>query len=460
MSARMVLVFVIASVAAGFAATVADPVVLLMTLSLLAVIGIAAARGEHLLLSPLGPMMLVIVTSGLIPAARGYLSSTPLMGISHGHYVKASMAFAIFVLTVLAVYAPDDRRLPRPSRVWRPQDGGDGAVLAIWMGCVVFALFALFVAAGGGLGSYIAALADRRVFLEGRTWVTWALITPSITTLVLMGMWGPSLLRMGFSRRYLAILLLTTSVVFLFLTGNRMNVVSFAAALAVVVHYRIRRLAIRHVAIGVLVIGIIGLSIPNFLRPRGGSQRAVRVRTLDESLEDIERAGPISDFGQVAGLAMVISDPPNLPRQLGKTYLAGATIALPRALFPWKLPGAGQVATEALLPRVWKYGGTGIQISAVGEGYLNVGWLGVVIAAIAYGIGLRYLRRIGMRRDLFGVVTYAVCLPRVALFFRGEFANVLAFLMMELSIVFVCFVVLRKRMSRPSETSAQGGAAA
>ena len=452
----MVLLAVTASVAAGVVATVADPVVLFMTVSLLAVVGVAAARGEHLLLYPLGPMMLVIATSGLIPAARGYLDSTPLMGISHEHYVKASMAFAIFVLIALAVYAPEDRRLLQPSRLWRPRDGGTGLVTSIWIACVLFAMFALFVAAGGGLGSYVAGLADRRVFLEGRTWVTWALVTPSVAALVLIGMWGPSFARTGFSRRFLATGLVVTSVVFLFLTGNRMNIVSFAAALAIVIHHRVRRLGVRHVVVGVLVVGVVGLSIPNFLRPRGSSQRSVRVRTLDESLEDIERAGPISDFGQVAGLAMIVSDPPALPRQLGKTYLAGATISLPRALFPWKLPGAGQVATEALLPRVWKYGGTGIQISAVGEGYLNLGWLGVVIAAIAYGIGLRHLRNIGERRDLFGVVVYAVCLPRVALFLRGEFANVLAFMMMELAIVFVCFLALRNRMSRPDPLAPQG----
>jgi len=450
--------FALLAIAAGALIPFVPAVVLGSVASLVAAVGLAAFRREQFPLSPLGPVILVLLTSAFIPAVLGFLDETPVAGLLQQDYGRAGLALLAFVVLALLIYMPETRapkEESQPRGEHLPPEKRTGRLLLLWVGLAILAFFALgtAAAAAGGPDAYLDGLASRRVFFTGRAWIIWALVAPAIASLVLLGALGK---RLTHERRSVVLVVgvVGLSLAFLVATGNRMNLVTYAASLAVVVNVRVRALRPATLLAGILVIGAIGLTLPNLLRPTDGDP-SLSTRSLTTSLEDINRLGPVGDFGHLPSLALVMQEDSGAELQWGRTYLAAATIGVPRAILPDKLPTAGEVATKQLLPSLWSISGTAIQITSVGEGYLNFGWAGIVLAAVAFGFLLRLARMLERRRDLLAVLLYAVLLPRLALLLRGDFANVAGYLLMELSVLAVGLVLAqgwpRLRRSRSEQ---------
>ncbi|MDQ4142130.1 MAG: oligosaccharide repeat unit polymerase, partial [Actinomycetota bacterium] len=369
------------------------------------------------------------------------------MEVDSSDYIRASLAVLLFVLIAVLVYSlPRNATSVRVSELVAPS--AVGRAIAYWVVCVVLASLTLYyvVSSSGGLGAYLAGLANRRVFFEERGWgiLVPSLVAPAMASLLVLCVATEALAQRKMTAAFVALTGIVGAV-FLFLTGNRMNLVTFGVSAAVIFHKRIRRLRLGELVAGMVVIGLIVLSLPTYLRPAGGDPE-LTVRPVRVVVEDIEERGPVSDFGHLSAIAMIMSGHPSLDRQYGRTYLAGATIILPRRIAPWKLPGAGQVVTIALMPDLWLHAGTGIQVTAPGEAYLNFGWLGILMGGVAFGAGLRLVRRFQARPDPAGVLMFAILLPRVALFFRGEFANTLMFLLIELAFIGFGILIIERRL--------------
>lgn len=428
----------------GLVAARAEPVLLLVSLATGIVVAANVWDRPRGFLGPTGPLLAVVVTSATLPAWLGKFQETPISAISHSDYTRAATGLALFVAVGIATYFALKVAATTPTTT-APLIAGPPRNFAIWFWFAALgaALVALFLAAqfAGGLAPYIAGLANRRVALEGQGWVSWALVAPATASLLVIASYRNA----QHDGRAVVVNALVVALSFLIVlgTGNRMNTVAYAAELAVVTHLFVRRLQFRHVATGVIAIAALGLALPSLLRPPE-DEGSLRLRSLADSYADLDRRGPISDFGQLAGAAMVMAPDSPLERQYGLTYLASLTFPLPRAIAPWKLPDAGEVATERLAPAYWYGAGTGFQVSAIGEGYMNFGWLGVGLAGTAFGIGLAVLSRMLRRSTAKHALLYAVLLPRVALYTRGGFANVTAFALMEISVLLVGLWVLRR----------------
>jgi hypothetical protein len=151
-------------------------------------------------------------------------------------------------------------------------------------------------------------------------------------------------------------------------------------------------------------------------------------------------------FGQVPALALAIQS--QTPHELGRTYAAAATMFLPRDIAPWKLPDVGEIVTRQELPHLWYEANTGVQVGAAGEAWVNFGIPGVVVGGFIFGLGLRGLRRMETAKAPLTVLLAAVAFPRVALYFRGGFANVTTTLLIEVAIIVAAVVLAQGRRPR------------
>ncbi len=424
-------------------ATLSVPYVSCLLVTLLVVAAMAIRRES--LLAPTGPLLLFTVTSATLPALLGYFDSTPLVGIDYADYSRAGVALLVFVACALAGYLLWTRGegSVAPATADRSEPLALRRLWLLWAGLSLVALLAVAVGVGsaGGLHGYLDGLASRRVFFSGRAWILLALIAPAPAALTLVAAGFRMPLRTHLRTNAALAGAALGSFGFLFLTGNRMNLVVYAASLTVVFDRRVRRIGIVPLIAGVLVAVLLGQAFLGIVRPASDSERGLRLPSPAAVYASIDETGPVGDFRHVPALAMILSDRATLEREHGATYLSAATILLPSAVAPWKLPVAGELATRQLLPRVWA-GGTSIQVTAPGEAYLNFGWVGIPALGLAFGlllVGLRHLYRHG---TLAATLVYAIALPRVALLMRGDFGNVMGYFLLELGVVLAALLIV------------------
>jgi hypothetical protein len=245
------------------------------------------------------------------------------------------------------------------------------------------------------------------------------------------------------------------SMAFVLLTGARQQPVVYLAAAAITFHYAIRPLTLREVTVGTVIVVLLGLGFAG--ATRGNKEDQTLFVTPTDAWSRLEETGPISDFGQMASIALITKEQSeSSDYELGRTYLAATTIFLPSAVAPWKLPAAGAVASDRYLPAMFA-SGTALQTSFPGEGFLNFGWLGVLAAGILFGSLMKGVRRLGRPSSIGAVLLFALVLPRVALLFREDLANVTGFLVLDLVVLVV--VLVGGGVQRPwfrSRSSASG----
>ena len=149
-----------------------------------------------------------------------------------------------------------------------------------------------------------------------------------------------------------------------------------------------------------------------------------------------ESFGPINTFGQAPALALAIDG--EVKRQdVRATYLAAITMFVPRSVAPGKLPDVGELVTKEVLPQFWYKAGTGVQVGAPGEAWVDFGAPGVLLIGALAGLGMTRLRRLAWSADPRHVLLLAILLPRTALYFRGGFATVTTYLVMDLLVLLV-----------------------
>jgi hypothetical protein len=417
---------------------------------------IDAWRGVGLF-SPLLPLFLAVVTSLTIPAVQGYFDKPGSFGISQSSNYSAAAYFSAFVVTSVCVYSlvdsrADDVPVESPPPPWSLARARFGWMLAVLVASVSLAHL---VASAGGPVQYLIGLSSRTVALAGQGAFVWLLLTPAAASLVYMGAYWlkRKVLSSAYDARRLGVPFFPTvpfviSGVFLLSTGNRMNLVVYIAAVAYVRHRLWRPLKPRIVAIGVVAVLFLGLALPTVLRSGSSvSNRQLQAVSLQSQYQDF---GPVNTFGQAPALALAIDG--GVSKTLGTTYLAAITMFIPRSVAPWKLADVGELVTKEVLPQFWYDAGTGVQVGAPGEAYVNFGAPGVLFVGAIAGLGMTRLRRLARSADPRRILLFAVLLPRTALYFRGGFATVTTYLVMDIAVLLVAV----KFAERPNDTSTSG----
>lgn len=453
---------IVGAVTWGALARPATSLALIATLAVLVAWVIDVLRGVGPF-SPLMPLLLAVLTSLTIPAWLGYFDGPSAFAVSAESNFTAVVCFAVFISLAVLVYLVFSRSAPGLQRVvsvtWTPWQL-QRAILA-WLTAIIVALMSLanLIGDAGGLNAYAIDLASRTVAFQGKGVFIVLLLAPAAASLVFLATYwsrlnssGPLFgAGIGLTVSVLPILL---SALFLLSTGNRMNLVVYLAAVAYVRHRMLRPLSVRTISAGVAFVAFLGLALPSVLRTDDRlAERDFEPVSVGSVYESLRFDGPIHTFGQVPALGLAVER--DLESTDGVTYLAAATMLIPRSIAPWKLPDVGQVVTEAVLPRYWFQAGTGVQVGAPGEAYVNFGWSGPLTVGVLAGLALLGIRRLGLSSDPRLVLVFAVLLPRTALYFRGGFANVTTYLLLDLGLLIAAMVFAGPTL-RPLRSATSG----
>jgi len=167
----------------------------------------------------------------------------------------------------------------------------------------------------------------------------------------------------------------------------------------------------------------------------GAELAAVTAET--EALNPLEL---FADFDHL--LAIIHLTPRYFAYQEGVTYLHVFALLLPQSVFSWQPRTVGGMLREAIEP----LGQGGRPAGAIGEGYLNFGYVGVFGAMLVLGLSLRTLHSYG---------TYVAILESIFGFTHGIFSLNLRDLLIILALValFVVFAGVRKR---PEDRHSEG----
>lgn len=441
------LATVAVAVATGAAIANANPElswpVVANTTALIAVLLVMVSRRDHVLESPLGPVLIVVATSGFGPAFFGYLEPVAALGISAGDYRVASSIWLLFVVLALIVYViatppgPSRRGNGRLLQTWHTlAPTTSQRLVVIWGFVFVVGLLLAFalVRDAGGLSAYIDSFVNRREIFDGRVYLKALLIAPAVVALPMLALYRDP--RNSQSRMLLGLILVASGGLLLVM-GSRQQPIVYLAAVAIVWHYAVTPLRFRHIAIGFVIAYLFGAGFSGLTRGPE-SDRSAFVSPAD-GWEEIRTAGPITDFGQLPSIALIADGYDAKRFEYGRTYAAAATIMIPSAFAPWKPPSAGAAVSERLTPTQFDKG-TALQTSFPGEGFVNFGWTGVILAGVLFGLAMAFVRRFSSPATLGALLLLALLMPRVALLFREDLANIVGFLVIDLLLLFALLV--------------------
>jgi oligosaccharide repeat unit polymerase len=327
-------------------------------------------------------------------------------------------------------------------------------------------LFAIFVAESGGVAFLIA-------LLQGRNAVSEAAIVGGPGYLYSAPLWLTSLavLLLALSSRankvqitFGFLLLLISQIAAIGLGDRSWTLPAIAAVLMLWYLVRDRRPSIGLIVLGLAVLFVVGITLPRQYRDpvfRGSTLG----QTLATTLSDPSAA--VTDFFQGGDTAMVDNlavevqfVPSTIPHQLGTTYVAELTRAIPHDVWPDKPISSDKQLMKTIWP-VFDMGGVGFAFSVFGEPYLNFGLAGTIVFGALFGVFWRalYVWFIKHRRNRTTMALYALTWPFLPVYVRGgigvDYHRELIYLLPLVCALIICQVrssrwPIRRAMSIPA----------
>lgn len=253
----------------------------------------------------------------------------------------------------------------------------------------------------------------------------------------------------------LAIVMLVADLLCFIITGNRAMIMYLGMALAVFVHFRIRRIG-RVALLGLCIVGFLALNLMGSLRGSDYesvgdfSQKTFETSDAASHTRDVERFFYTLTIGE---FVVPFETLPQLMRTVGISewpWIGWSFARAPVYMIPsFVLPDRPLPLTNWYMERF--YGGSGglnegRAFFFLSEGYLNFGIPGVFLVAIIWGLGWGALQRWMERgQGRFGTVMIYALL--VAYMFRCIAGDVVTLLVgttqQSLAAVVVVFVVAR-----------------
>jgi len=303
---------------------------------------------------------------------------------------------------------------------WRP---AALTMLGIAYTVAGLALFSIGVALVGGPRAVLGALNDRLRLTQGLNYLFQATVLLVVVSVV----WFTRLLTTGRSLRSWPFWIYTMGAFGVSaLQGSKSILFVFVLTLALLYHRLRARIRGALAVIGGAISFVALTAYALFAREFLAVGQLVSLTSWDlASVFNAIRIEFVGNFIQLQTMIVLVGRVPHdLPYQLGRTYLATATMPVPRGLWPDKpLPSTG-VFTLAFWPDSWLLNGTTLPPGLFGEFYLNFGWIGVVLGAFLFArLGRRLLaRHAAAPLDPRRVLLYALFVAMAAHYIRGDFA--------------------------------------
>jgi hypothetical protein len=299
------------------------------------------------------------------------------------------------------------------------------ALLVVTLVLAVYAYGSL-IAEAGGISAYISELSVRSGFFFGRSYLTTValplkvVVLSILAVLLLRGRLKPRL-------RVVAVVLLLIVVTGDFLTGGRAAMLTGTLLPAVLlVHYLRRPLRLAAV-LGLVLVGLLMFIVVRVVTRDAvyqGAEGKGTVALIQDAVLNVPKTtvGGQDAIPYDSLMVLVEADARGAPLQWGSTYLPIFTYPIPRAVWPGKPLGGGNVwFTQKYFPTFYGTEKIETSISLIGESLVNFGIVGVALVMLAFGFGLSWMyARFVTRSGIIGAVAYAVSLGYAITLMRGD----------------------------------------
>lgn len=278
------------------------------------------------------------------------------------------------------------------------------------------------VQSSGGLEAHLSGVANRSSFLAGRYFLTLGYVPLAV------GLVYYQLLRQRSGRQatWSPLVLAATASLLAsaFLTGGRGPLI-LGAVLPLVLVKQFGPKPLRAPALAAIGLALIGgaMVMSILLRDNVYTGGVAAVGLRDNPVETlIDRLTSGTETKPFDSLVLLneIDRRGELPLQWGRTYAKAPTWFIPGSILPTKDGGANAWFTRNYLPSFFYPSHVETSISAVGEGFANFGWIGVVLAGAVTGLAASAFARLreggSVRRTTFAVMLTPVFFS----FVRGD----------------------------------------
>lgn len=310
-----------------------------------------------------------------------------------------------------------------------------------------FGIIMSLIMKAGGFSNYVNNLALRNVYLKDAGYL---LILANFCKLILF----IYTVRLIFLKRnykvdiFIWLILLISTLSILILTGGRSSILYGILILMIIKHYFYKKIKTRNVmSLGFLLFFLIVIVYRIVLRDKFfvSNSNLSFGDILYNSLSDFPRyffGG--YDTVQFDALVTLLSQKDTYDFLLGDTILATIMSPLPRDWFPDKGYGAMTYFTEKFFPEFYYPNHVEINVSFLGELYLNFGLLGIITGFLLLGIGLGMLYRGFLTKGSgFWALLYAITIVRLTSLLRGDLFNFYIFYMQDIVPIVLIIIILR-----------------
>jgi hypothetical protein len=340
------------------------------------------------------------------------------------------------------------RRVNRVDGNWDRKEAVQVAVMLMILGMVLLTVLISRV----GLATY-----TQSAYVEGYSAGQGLGFLEAGATIVEMGLF---VLFIGYAEKEQGIpvwiwILLALFAFAIFRVGRRRIVVETAIGLLTAYHFYIRRLRLRKLmavaALSISILVFVG-EARSFLQE--GLHEMLTSTASEASVDNTLLAFQELETTHLSLFETIRSVPIAQPYQYGGTYLQAFKVLVPLALDPNRPLAPGQEFAWDYNPEIAKAGGA-YGFSSFSEGYLNFGFLGVVLACYAEGVFVSFL--VSYRRanpaSKGRLLLYAVAVTSFIMIFRGDFASLLkGYVVLEwIPAVVIALWLGRRYEFRPSQ---------
>lgn len=262
---------------------------------------------------------------------------------------------------------------------------------------LALACVGVLIQSSGGLGNHFSGLSHRTSFLAGRFYLTLGYIPLAVALCLyvlvrrkhpLLSDWG------AWGAACAVVLILVTAA-----TGAR-GPLLLGAVLPLLLLRQSGSKPLSSaslVCLGVSLITsamVLSLTLRENVYDRGASFASLGADPVGTLLTRITSGAETRPFDSLVLLNKVQSEG-DMSFLLGKTYISVLTWFIPGELLPSKSGGANTWFTVAYVPRFYYPDRIETSISAIGEGFANFGYFGIILAASAVGFAAA---KIGLSR--------------------------------------------------------------
>ncbi len=313
-------------------------------------------------------------------------------------------------------------------------------LLGITLALAVYAYGSL-ISEAGGVSAYISELSVRSGFFFGRSYLTTVALPLKVVVLSILAV---VLLRKEIEPRLraAAIGLMLIVVTGDFLTGGRAAMLTGTLLPAVLLVHYLRRPIRMITLIGLILVALFMFIVVRIVTRDAvyaGNEGQGTVALIQNAVLNVPQTtvGGQDAIPYDSLLVLTEADAHKEPLQWGSTYLSIFTYPIPRAIWPDKPLGGGNVwFTQKFFPTFYGEQKIETSISLIGESLANFDIPGVAVIMFAFGFGLAALYgRFVTRSGIIGAVAYAVTIGYAITLLRGDAFHSVTSLVLTLALL-------------------------